>query len=118
MNVLVVEDDQMTWSAMQIFLSGRGDCPFWASKAVQALDWLATENIHLVLLDVDLGEGQLSGIDVLHAMVDHEEWNTIPCVMITGTPITKIRDKAKPPVEDLLLHVHTMLEKPIDRQGT
>jgi DNA-binding response OmpR family regulator len=116
-NVLVIEDEHLQWSALEMFLRSRGDTPYWASKAVQAYDWLAKEKIDLVLLDVELGVGQLSGIDVLRAMIDHDEWREIPIIIVTGTPDDRIRELAKPPVRDVLSHVRAMLEKPVDLEN-
>lgn len=116
MNVLVVEDDAAVWRGMNTFLLGEGHEPYWASRAAQAFEWLSSEPIELVLLDVDLGPGQLSGIDVLRAMVEHEAWSQIPVFIISGLPDDEIRDKARKPVVDLLRHVKTSFEKPINFQ--
>jgi DNA-binding NtrC family response regulator len=113
MRVLVVEDDELHWQAIEPVLRSQGHEPYWASKASQAIEFLAVESIEIVLLDVDLGSHQLSGIDVLRAMVEHDEWRGIPCIIVSGMPDFMIRERAKPPVEDLLKHVKVMLAKPL-----
>jgi DNA-binding response OmpR family regulator len=114
MNVLVVEDDPLAWHLLNVWLTDEGHEPYWASRATQAYEWLSTEPIQLVLLDIDLGLGQLSGIDVLRTMIEHEFWKDIPIIILSGLPDHEIRERAKPPVVDLLRHVSVSLEKPVN----
>jgi DNA-binding response OmpR family regulator len=114
MNVLVVEDDSRTWQALQVVLAEDGHRPYWASRAVQAIEFLSTDYIDLVLLDIDLGAGNLSGIDVLRMMVEHDKWTEIPVIILSGLPADQIRERAKPTLVNLLRHVRISLEKPID----
>jgi DNA-binding response OmpR family regulator len=114
MRVLVVEDDELTWLAMEPHLTFENHLTYWAARATDAFVCLATNPIDLVLLDIDLGEGQLSGLDVVRAMIEHDAWRDIRRIIISGMTAEAIHERARTPVRSLLDYVDVILDKPLD----
>ena len=61
-NILVCDDEKDIVSALEIYLSAEGYQVFTAHSGQEMLDTVAREDIHLVLLDINLGDG--SGFEV------------------------------------------------------
>ncbi len=112
MNVLIVEDDPAVRHALADVLRAEGYGVCMASTCSGALRLLATEYPALVLLDIDLGEMELSGLDVARFMRNDPAWKKIPIIITSGLPAEEIRTRATTYAFDGLRCA--MVEKPVD----
>ena len=93
--VLVVEDDRPTRDALSIFLASEGYDVCLAWSASGAIQQLTIEKPDLVLLDVELGDEDLSGIDIARLMAGDERWRRIPVIVTSGLPAAEVRARAR-----------------------
>jgi len=66
-------------------------------NGVKALEMLASRNYDLVLMDINLGNDNMTGIDVLNKIRSEERWSQLPVIVVTtqlGTPDKEIYAKA------------------------
>jgi CheY-like chemotaxis protein len=110
--MLVVEDEVATREALGAMLRAEGYDVCFAWSAAGAVKALTIEKPDLVLLDVDLGEEELSGIDVARLMSGDERWRRIPVIVTSGLPSEEIRARARTNAFEGLRTI--MLPKPID----
>lgn len=101
--ILFVEDDQMIGESTHILLQHEGFQVDWACTGMQALDALARQDYHLVLLDLGLPE--MDGIQVLRRI---RENNSIAVLIITA------RDGLKDRVGGLNAGADDYLVKPYE----
>ena len=85
-NILICDDDRDIVNALQIYLSDPEYALFGAYDGKQALEVMAKENIHLVLMDV-----MMPHLDGISAMVKIREYSNVPVILITA----KSEDKDK-----------------------
>lgn len=78
-NILICDDDQDIINALKIFLSDPNYNLFEANNGRQALEVIAREEIHLVLMDIMMPE-----MDGISAMVSIRERSNVPVVLITA----------------------------------
>ena len=78
-NILICDDDQDIINALKIFLSDPNYNLFEANNGRQALEVIAREEIHLVLMDIMMPE-----MDGISAMVCIRERSNVPVVLITA----------------------------------
>ena len=78
-NILVCDDEPDIVAALKIYLSSEGYATFEASNGRQALDILARQEIHLLLLDVMMPE--LDGIATLAQL--RQKYN-LPVILLTA----------------------------------
>lgn len=78
-NILICDDDQDIINALKIFLSDPSYNLFEANNGKQALEVIAREEIHLVLMDIMMPE-----MDGISAMVRIRERSNVPVVLITA----------------------------------
>ena len=101
--ILFVEDDQMIGESTHILLQHEGFQVDWACTGMQALDALARQDYHLVLLDLGLPE--MDGMQVLRRI---REDNSIAVLIITA------RDGLKDRVGGLNAGADDYLVKPYE----
>lgn len=101
--ILFVEDDQMIGESTHILLQHEGFQVDWARTGMQALDALARQDYHLVLLDLGLPE--MDGMQVLRRI---REDNSIAVLIITA------RDGLKDRVGGLNAGADDYLVKPYE----
>lgn len=125
MKILIVEDEPDTRQILMDFLQQTGHVVCSTSTCAGAARLLAGESPDLVLLDIDLGEMELSGFDVARLMRNDPHWKQIPIVVTSGMPPEEIRTRAsenafeglhcimlgKPPDLDALLDIIRRYEK-------
>jgi len=111
MRILIVEDDPSTRQALATFLRGCGHDVSSTSTCAGAVRLLAGESPELVLLDIDPGEMELSGIDVARLMRNDDKWKEIPIIITSAMPPEDVRSKARENAFEGLHHI--MLGKPI-----
>ena len=112
MYVLVVEDEEPNRTAMERLLTKAGHTVCMAWTCAGAIRLLVSEKTDIVLLDIHLGEHQMSGLDIARMMRSDPTWRNIPIIVTSGLPIEEIRERASTyAFQGLRCY---MMEKPID----
>ncbi|MCH5299073.1 MAG: response regulator transcription factor [Ruminococcus sp.] len=78
-NILICDDEQDIVNALKIYLSNPSYTLFEAHNGNEALEVIASEEIHLVLMDIMMP--QLDGIS---AMVKLRETSNVPVILLTA----------------------------------
>jgi CheY-like chemotaxis protein len=77
--VLIVDDDSDGLKLRGFLLQRVGFEPLAATGVQMALDYLQQHQLDLVISDGNMADGH--GIELLHGMKDHPEWNHIPFLL-------------------------------------
>lgn len=102
--VLIVDDDALTRSVLADLL--KGDCRLLLARdGASALATLARQEVHLVLLDVSMGD--MSGYEVLARMKADERSCAVPVIFITAMSEEAEEERG------LLLGAADYVQKPI-----
>ena len=110
MRILIVDDDAETRLAMGSLLQQEGHQSCQASTGEEALRMLETENVELVLLDLDLGPG-IDGWDVARHKHKSDRAAKIPFIVISGSnPNEAVEPGERNPLSDALM----FMSKPVD----
>jgi PAS domain S-box-containing protein len=123
--VLVVEDDPDTQEILRRLLEKEGCQVIAAENGRVALERLAESQPMLILLDLMMPE--MDGFQFIDRVRQHENWRTIPIVVITAKDLTKadrvrlngyvqeiIRKDACPP-EELLAEVSELVKSCLEK---
>lgn len=78
-NILVCDDEKDIVSALRIYLTAEGYLVYEAGNGREALEYLAKEDIHLVLMDIMMPE-----MDGITAMVKIREQSNVPVILLTA----------------------------------
>ena len=78
-NILVCDDEKDIVSALKIYLMAEGYRVYEAGNGREALEYLAKEDIHLVLMDI-----MMPGMDGITAMVKIREQSNVPVILLTA----------------------------------
>lgn len=78
-NILVCDDEKDIVSALKIYLMAEGYQVYEAENGREALEYLAKEDIHLVLMDIMMPE-----MDGITAMVKIREQSNVPVILLTA----------------------------------
>lgn len=78
-NILVCDDEKDIVSALRIHLTAEGYRVYEAGNGREALEYLAKEDIHLVLMDIMMPE-----MDGITAMVKIREQSNVPVILLTA----------------------------------
>ena len=78
-NILVCDDEKDIVSALKIYLMAEGYQVYEAGNGREALEYLAKEDIHLVLMDIMMPE-----MDGITAMVRIREQSNVPVILLTA----------------------------------
>ena len=78
-NVLVCDDEKDIVSALRIYLTSEGYNVMEASNGKEAVDIVANNEIHLVLMDIMMPE-----MDGIQAMVKIREFSNVPVILLTA----------------------------------
>ena len=78
-NILVCDDEKDIVSALKIYLMAEGYQVYEAGNGREALECLAKEDIHLVLMDIMMPE-----MDGITAMVRIREHSNVPVILLTA----------------------------------
>ncbi len=78
-HILICDDDSDIVSALEIYLSSEGYQVFTASDGLEALDVVAREDIHLILMDV-----MMPRLDGIRATAKLRESTNIPIILLTA----------------------------------
>ena len=90
-NILVVDDEKEIADLVEIYLVSDGYKVFKANNALDGLELIEKEDIHLVLLDIMMPG--MDGVEVLKEIRSRTETRKIPVIMATakGTEMDKIQ---------------------------
>ena len=78
-HILICDDEQDIVNALKIYLSNPDFKLFEANTGLQALEVMAHEDIHLILLDIMMPE-----MDGISAMVKIREQSNVPIILLTA----------------------------------
>lgn len=78
-NILVCDDERDIVSALDIYLTSDGYRVYKAYNGKEALEYIRTENIHLVLMDIMMPE-----MDGIQTMVKIRELSNVPVILLTA----------------------------------
>ena len=78
-NILVCDDEKDIVAALKIYLSGRDYHVFEAYNGQAALNTIAKEDIHLVLLDV-----MMPGMDGIETLTRLRQTSNVPVILLTA----------------------------------
>ena len=78
-NILICDDDRDIVNALKIYLSDPNYRLFEAFSGLEALDLIAKEDIHLVLMDIMMPQ-----MDGITAMVKLRESSNVPVILLTA----------------------------------
>ena len=78
-NILICDDERDIVSALDIYLTSDGYRVFKAYNGKEALEYIRTENIHLVLMDIMMPE-----MDGIQTMVKIRELSNVPVILLTA----------------------------------
>lgn len=107
-NILVCDDEKDIVSALKIYLAAEGYQVFEAFNGKEALEIIAAEEIHLVLMDIMMPV--MDGLDATRAIrqMEREDCQTLPIVAMSANAFD---DDLKKSV-DCGMNGH--LSKPVD----
>ena len=77
--ILICDDEQDIINALKIYLAGPDITIFEANTGAQALEVLARQEIHLVLMDI-----MMPGMDGISAMAKIREHSNVPVILLTA----------------------------------
>jgi DNA-binding response OmpR family regulator len=112
MNVLLVEDDASVRAVLQRVLTVAGHTVCMAWTFAGALRLLVSESPDIVLLDIHLGDMEMSGFDIARMMRADPAWKKIPIIVTSGLPAEEIRVRASTYAFEGLRCI--MMDKPIE----
>ena len=78
-NILICDDERDIVSALKIYLGAEGYGTFCAYTGKEALDILAKEEIHLVLMDI-----MMPVMDGIDATVELRKTYNLPVILLTA----------------------------------
>ena len=107
MEMLLVEDDDQVRAVVASSLREAGFSVIEADRVQTALEALASRAPELVLLDIGMPTGTMSGVELLARLHEHAEWAGIPVVVLSGLGDLLNRDVLA------RLGVRRVLQKPL-----
>ncbi len=81
MKILIVDDDKTTRKLLNLFLKAKGYEVVTAENGLDAMEKLGTENINLVVTDMNMP--YMDGIELTKNLRADDNWKNIPIVMVT-----------------------------------
>jgi two-component system chemotaxis response regulator CheY len=81
MRILVVDDDSVTRKLLGLYLRSKGYDVAFAENGLDALEKLGTENINIVLTDLNMP--YMDGIEFIKNMKSESSYSHIPVLMIS-----------------------------------
>jgi len=81
-NVLVVDDEPDNVGVIELVLSYHNASVRTAASGMECLKLMAQESPNLLLVDIQMP--QMSGLELLAKIREHENWRQIPIVAVTA----------------------------------
>ena len=113
MRILLVDDDAMVRRAMERVLRARGHEVIWSATGEGALRLMRTEPVDVMILDMNLGPGAMSGWDVAREQRLDPAIRGVPIIVLSGMSPADVRAGAHA-TEDALAGSILILGKPCD----
>ncbi|MEO9871641.1 response regulator [Ekhidna sp.] len=93
MKILTVEDNEINAKLMDYILN---DLTFdftntIATSAKEALNFTSQDRFNLILMDINLGSGQMDGSEVMSILKDKDDYQEVPMYAITCYTLDKDR---------------------------
>ncbi|MBF0095989.1 MAG: response regulator [Magnetococcales bacterium] len=104
--ILVVDDDPRNLFVTTAALEQQGGTVLQAINGHKALEWLAQEQVHLVLMDVMMPE--MSGYETIEAIRKQPRFHSLPIIALTAKAMPEERDQC------LQAGANDYLAKPVD----
>ncbi|MEO1255240.1 MAG: response regulator, partial [Bacteroidota bacterium] len=95
MNILIVEDNEINAKLLNIMLKELKfiDHTHIASDAKTAIAASVKTHFDIVLMDINLGDGQMDGIETMKVLKSREDYKEIPIYAITCYSLPGDREK-------------------------
>ena len=84
MRILLVEDDERVRELVALTLRDAGFEVLEANRAERAFELMKTTTPELILLDLGMPSGSMSGVEALAQLHERTEWASIPIVVLSG----------------------------------
>ncbi|HCY85954.1 MAG TPA: secretion system protein E [Desulfobacteraceae bacterium] len=108
LKILAIDDDKDILTLVRHLLEKKNYTVFSADSGKAALRILENTKPDLILLDVIMEN--MSGYEVCHRILSHDEWSFIPVIFLTALTSEKARDKA------ISLGAVDFLSKPVKKE--
>lgn len=92
MNILIVEDDKINAFIIEKFLSKEFDLTV-CHEPKEAIEMIGFKEFELLLLDINLGDGQMDGVELLSTIRKKEGYHDIPSIATTAYAMTGDKEK-------------------------
>ena len=92
MKILVVDDDKTTRKLLSLYLKAKGYEVVTAENGLDAMEKLGTENINLVVTDMNMP--YMDGIELTKNLRADDSWKDLPILMVTTEADDDERKKA------------------------
>jgi two-component system chemotaxis response regulator CheY len=92
MKILVVDDDKTTRKLLSLYLKAKGYEVVTAENGLDAMEKLGTENINLVVTDMNMP--YMDGIELTKHLRADDSWKDLPILMVTTEADDDERKKA------------------------
>jgi DNA-binding response OmpR family regulator len=92
MKILVVDDDKTTRKLLSLYLKAKGYEVVTAENGLDAMEKLGTENINLVVTDMNMP--YMDGIELTKNLRADDSWKDLPILMVTTEADDDERRKA------------------------
>lgn len=90
-NILLVEDNDTSRQAIKNALTKEGFCVIEASDGIEAMKYLAEQNLDLILLDLYM-KG-IDGFKVLSVLKTNPKWKELPVIVCSAHDTQDIKEK-------------------------
>ena len=107
-NLLIIDDHIDTCQSIRMILELDGYNCVDFQEGPSALEYLEKGSVHAVLLDLSLGEGQMSGMDVLEKIKKIDA--SLPVIILTGDTTIRMA------VEAMKTGAYHYITKPFDNE--
>lgn len=85
MKILIVEDNEINAKVLDLMLKNLefDYTTAFAADAQEAFDKVANEQYDLLLLDINLGDGEMTGTEVMKKLKQNQEYENTPMYAVT-----------------------------------
>ena len=109
-NVLIAEDDDAIREALEDLLSAAGYRVIAAEDGLEALDWLSTVPVDLVIVDILMP--RLAGPELIQHIRQTSQWASIPILLLSGfADLARYQNLPVDGVQQKPFHLSDLLEK-------
>lgn len=115
MHILIVDDDDNVRRALARLLGSHGHTICWSATGAGGLSLMRSEVVDVIILDMNLGPGEMSGWDVAREKLLDPTIRGIPVIVLSGLTTEQIRHGARAS-SDALSGTTLLLSKPCDSE--